>query len=68
MLLQWTASANHDLVRLHDFLHPVNRRVAAQVVQRLVAAGGAAFRESLKIPSPSGLMYLRKYQPLGLCS
>ena len=38
MLLQWTASANRDLVRLHAFLHPVNPRAAAQAVQQLVAA------------------------------
>jgi plasmid stabilization system protein ParE len=38
MLLQWTTSANRDLVRLHAFLHPVNPRAAAQVVQQLVVA------------------------------
>jgi plasmid stabilization system protein ParE len=38
MLLQWTTSANRDLVRLHAFLQPVNPRAAAQVVQQLVAA------------------------------
>ncbi|MEQ1484759.1 type II toxin-antitoxin system RelE/ParE family toxin [Methyloglobulus sp.] len=38
MLLQWTTSANHDLVRRHAFLHPVNPRAVVQVVQQLVAA------------------------------
>jgi plasmid stabilization system protein ParE len=38
MLLQWTTSANRDLVRLHAFLQPVNPRAASQVVQQLVMA------------------------------
>lgn len=38
MLLQWAASANRDLVRLHAFLQPVNPRTAAQVVQQLIMA------------------------------
>jgi plasmid stabilization system protein ParE len=38
MVLQWTTSANHDLVRLHAFLNPLNPRAAAQIVQQLVAA------------------------------
>ena len=38
MQLQWTTSANQDLVRLHAFLYPANPRAAAQVVQQLVAA------------------------------
>ncbi|MGH8547733.1 MAG: hypothetical protein ACRERU_03870 [Methylococcales bacterium] len=38
MVLRWTTSANHDLVRLHAFLHPLNPRAAAQAVQQLVAA------------------------------
>lgn len=38
MLLQWTTSANRDLVRLHAFLHPVNPRAATQAVQQLVGA------------------------------
>lgn len=38
MALQWTASANRDLVRLHAFLNPFNPRAAAQIVQQLVAA------------------------------
>ena len=38
MVLQWTTSANRDLVRLHAFLHPFNPRAAAQIVRQLVAA------------------------------
>ena len=38
MVLKWTTSANRDLVRLHDFLNPLNPRAAAQIVQQLVAA------------------------------
>ena len=38
MKLQWTTSANQDLVRLHAFLHPVNPLAAIQIVQQLVAA------------------------------
>ena len=38
MVLQWTVSAHRDLVRLHTFLHPVNPRAAAKIVQQLVAA------------------------------
>ena len=38
MTLKWTTSAERDLVRLHAFLAPVNPRIAAQVVQQLVAS------------------------------
>lgn len=37
MALRWTTSARADLVRLHEFLEPVNPRAAAQAVQLLVA-------------------------------
>ncbi len=37
MKLQWTTSANQDLVRLHAFLHQVNSRAAIQIVKQLVA-------------------------------
>lgn len=37
MALRWTASARADLVRLHDFLEPVNPRAAALAVRQLVA-------------------------------
>ena len=35
--LRWTTSARSDLVRLHEFLEPINRRAAAQAVRQLVA-------------------------------
>jgi len=38
LILQWTTSANRDLVRLYDFLYPLNPRAAARIVQQLVAA------------------------------
>ncbi len=40
MALKWTGSAERDLVRLHEFLAPVNARAAAKVVQDLVAGAG----------------------------
>ena len=38
MRVRWTAKARSDLVRLHEFLAPVNPRAAARVVQLLRAA------------------------------
>ena len=38
MVLKWTASAQRDLVRLHDFLVPVNPRAAVNVVRQLIDA------------------------------
>lgn len=35
--MRWTSRANADLVRLHDFLQPVNPDAAARVVRQLVA-------------------------------
>ena len=40
MKLQWTRSAHSDLIRLHEFLSPVNPQAAAKAVQALVAAAG----------------------------
>ena len=37
-MLKWTSKAHSDLVRLHDFLAPVNPRAAARVVRALAAA------------------------------
>lgn len=37
MALRWTTSARADLVRLHEFLEPVNPRAAALAVRQLVA-------------------------------
>ncbi len=38
MNLKWTGKALSDLVRLNEFLSPVNRLAAAQLVQSLSAA------------------------------
>lgn len=38
MNVQWTSKALSDLVRLYDFLAPVNKRAAARAIQSLVAA------------------------------
>jgi plasmid stabilization system protein ParE len=38
MELKWTARALSDLARLHEFLSPINRQVAAATVQSLTAA------------------------------
>ncbi len=37
MTLRWTSKAHSDLVRLHEFLEPVNSTAAARVVRPLVA-------------------------------
>ena len=37
MALRWTSSAHADLVRLYEFLEPVNPGAAARVVRQLVA-------------------------------
>lgn len=36
--IAWTSKAQHDVVRLHEFLSVVNARAARSVVQMLVAA------------------------------
>ena len=38
MELKWTSKAQSDLVRLHEFLAPVNKLAAARTVQSLTAA------------------------------
>jgi plasmid stabilization system protein ParE len=38
MVLKWTRKALSDLVRLHEFLAPVNPHAAARTVQALTAA------------------------------
>ena len=38
MELKWTDKALSDLVRLHGFLEPINRRAAAEVIRALTAA------------------------------
>jgi plasmid stabilization system protein ParE len=38
MTVKWTSKALSDLVRLHEFLVPVNKLAAAQTVQSLASA------------------------------
>ena len=38
MELKWTSKALSDLVRLHEFLLPLNKQTAASTVQSLTAA------------------------------
>jgi plasmid stabilization system protein ParE len=38
MKVQWTSKALSDLVRLHEFLAPVNKPAAARAVQQLAAS------------------------------
>lgn len=38
MELKWTSKALSDLVRLHEFLAPVNKAAAARTVQSLASA------------------------------
>ena len=38
MELKWTTNALSDLVRLHEFLLPLNKQAAASTVQSLTAA------------------------------
>lgn len=38
MELKWTSRALSDLVRLHEFLSPLNKQAAASTVQSLTAA------------------------------
>lgn len=38
MQLKWSSKALSDLVRLYDFLAPVNKRAAARTVRSLTAA------------------------------
>ena len=37
MALKWTSKAHSDLVRLHEFLAPINAPVATRVVRQLLA-------------------------------
>lgn len=45
MIIRWTAKAHRDLLRLHDFLPPVNPPAAARTVQTLVTAVGDLRRQ-----------------------
>jgi plasmid stabilization system protein ParE len=44
MNIVWTGKALNDIVRLHDFLAPLNPTAAAKIVQNLVAAAGRLVR------------------------
>ena len=44
MRVRWTAEARSDLVRLFEFLAPVNRQAAARAVQSLRAASARLLR------------------------
>lgn len=37
MALRWSSKAHSDLVRLYEFLRPVNARAAGRVVRQLIA-------------------------------
>jgi plasmid stabilization system protein ParE len=58
MNVKWTSKANSDLVRLHEFLAPVNPAAAARVVRGLVAAA-ARLPEHPRIGEK-----LEQYEPL----
>ena len=57
MNIVWTSKAINDIVRLHDFLAPLNSTAAAKIVQNLVATAGRLVRfprigERLDLYSP----------------
>jgi len=58
MRIRWTVQARSDLIRLHDFLVPVNRQAASRAVQRLRAAPA----QSLQINPRIGLR-LSEFDP-----
>jgi plasmid stabilization system protein ParE len=45
MQVRWTAAARSDLVRLYEFLAPVNRRAAVHAIQSLRAAPARLLRQ-----------------------
>ncbi|HME23852.1 MAG TPA: type II toxin-antitoxin system RelE/ParE family toxin [Acetobacteraceae bacterium] len=49
MRIHWTAEARSDLVRLFEFLAPVNRQAAAQAVQSLRAAPARLLRDNPRL-------------------
>lgn len=57
MALRWTSKAHSDLVRLHEFLRPVNPQAAGRVVRQLVAG-------AKRIPAHPRLgIRLREFEP-----
>ncbi len=57
MALRWTTRAHADLVRLHEFLEPVNAKAAALAVRQLVA-GARRIPGRLRLGQP-----LREFAP-----
>jgi plasmid stabilization system protein ParE len=49
MRVRWTAEARSELVRLYEFLAPVNRRAAARAVQSLQSAPARLLRDNPRI-------------------
>jgi plasmid stabilization system protein ParE len=49
MRVRWTAEARSDLVRLYQFLSPVNHRAAAHVVQSLRGAPAQLLRHNPRL-------------------
>ena len=57
MALRWTSKAHSDLVRLHEFLRPVNPQAAGRVVRQSVAG-------AKRIPAHPRLgIRLREFEP-----
>lgn len=58
MALRWTSKAHSDLVRVHEFLRPLNAEAATRVVRQLVAG-------AKRIPRHPRLgMHLPEFDPL----
>jgi plasmid stabilization system protein ParE len=51
MRVRWTAEARSDLVRLFEFLAPVNRQAAARAVKSLRAAPASLLQDHPRLGS-----------------
>jgi plasmid stabilization system protein ParE len=49
MRVRWTGEARSDLVRLHEFLAPVNHQAAARAVQSLRGAPALLLRHNPRL-------------------
>ena len=49
MRVRWTAAARSDLVRIYQFLSPVNQLAAARAVQSLQAAPAQLLRQNPRL-------------------
>lgn len=58
MRVRWTAEARFDLVRLYEFLAPVNRQAAARALQSLRAAPAQRLRDNPRLG-----MWLEEFAP-----